>query len=250
MKVFELAISVQADGRVTMALGKILRSGVLAAVACSLLTACSESNFDKTVLAESLPAPDPAYTVKVDEYRISPNDKLNITVFPIADFTSPTASVDAGGNIILPRVGTIQASGKTARELSRELEATLKACCLQNPQVVVQVNETTSQQIVVTGAVVASDVYNLRGSTTLLKAITLAKGPDRATANLKRVAVFRTIDGKRMGALFDVAAIRDGRAEDPQIFGGDTIVVDSSRSKSVWRSAVSAVPFFGVFSGL
>jgi len=63
-------------------------------------------------------------------------------------------------------------------------------------------------------------------------AVAMAEGPTRV-ADLTKVAVFRTIDGRRAVALFDLAAIRQGRASDPAIFGDDIVVVDTSRMSSV-----------------
>lgn len=214
------------------------------------LTACASDKFEEGEFATELPAPS-EIGVNVEaqrEYHIGPLDKLSINVFQMKDLSMEKAQVDASGQLYMPMIGAVQAQGRTAPQLAKEIAAKLDACCLVNPQVLVQVEESISQQVTVTGAVMESNVYTLRGRTTLVEAISMAKGPDRQTANLKRVAVYRMANGQRVGALFNVEDIRAGKAPDPEIFGGDTIIVDSSNSRSIWRDIVQSVPFFGVFA--
>jgi polysaccharide export outer membrane protein len=92
-------------------------------------------------------------------------------------------------------------------------------------------------------------MYPVDRTITLLQAIALAKGPN-AEANPRRVAVFRTIGGKRMAAAFDLTSIRRGEAEDPSIYSGDIIVVDGSKIKQTQREILQALPILGVFNPL
>ena len=75
----------------------------------------------------------------------------------------------------------------------------------------------------------------------------MSEGPTRV-ADLTKVAVFRTIDGRRSVALFDLSAIRQGRAFDPQVLGDDVIVVDTSRLSAAFREVVGALPALGAFA--
>jgi polysaccharide export outer membrane protein len=74
----------------------------------------------------------------------------------------------------------------------------------------------------------------------------MAEGPSRV-ADLTKVAVFRTINGERSVALFDLQAIRQGRADDPMVLGDDIIVVDTSRLNSALREVVGALPALSIF---
>jgi polysaccharide export outer membrane protein len=219
--------------------------GLIAAVSCALLSACGGSQLAGTP-GLNLPPPDPV--APVQEYRISANDKLTINVFPAKEMSLQGARVDATGSILFPAAGPVVAQGKTARELGAELQAKLAACCLRDPQVVVMVDEALTQQITVDGAVTQSGVYPLRAPTTLMQALAMARGPDRATANLKNIAVFRVSGGQQVAARFNLEDIRAGKAEDPVIYGGDMIIVDSSATKSAWKNVIQAVPFVGVFA--
>ena len=64
------------------------------------------------------------------------------------------------------------------------------------------------------------------------------------------IVVLRTVDGQPMGAVFDLQAIREGRAADPEILGGDRIVVGFSGLKGTYRDLISAAPLFNIFRAL
>jgi polysaccharide export outer membrane protein len=81
---------------------------------------------------------------------------------------------------------------------------------------------------------------------TLLQALAVARGPTRVAA-VDEVVVFRMVDGKRQGALFDVNAIRKGRAPDPQILGNDMVVVGFNAVKGAYRDFLQTAPVFAIF---
>ena len=89
-------------------------------------------------------------------------------------------------------------------------------------------------------------MFNLTGPTTLLQTIAMARGPDK-TADLRHVAIFRTIQGKRAAAVFDLKAIRLGEAPDPQVYGNDIVVVQGSDTRGIWQELLRAAPLIGVF---
>lgn len=181
-----------------------------------------------------------------DSYRIGATDLLKVTTFQVADLSFDEIRVDANGDIQMPLIGTIRAAGLSPEQLADEMERRLAARYLQNPQVNVTVSEAASQKVTVDGSVTKPGVYEMRGRTTLLQAVSMAEGPLR-TADLKSVAVFRQIDGRRAVAVFDLGAIRNGRAEDPVLLGDDIVIVDSSRLSVVFRDALAALPSFAVF---
>lgn len=181
------------------------------------------------------------------EYRIGEGDKLNVSVFQVTDLSFEELVVDTSGNINLPLIGAVRGAGRTAGELASDIAERLAVQYLRDPQVTVTVKEAASQKITVDGAVTNPGVYEMRGSTSLLQAVAMAQGPTRV-ADLTKVAVFRSVDGRRSVALFDLGAIRQGRASDPQVFGDDVIVVDTSRLNSALREVVAAIPAFAAFA--
>lgn len=179
------------------------------------------------------------------EYRIGALDVLDISVFNVPDL-SKEAQVNSKGEVSLPLIGAVMAAGKTTAELETDIAAKLGAEYLQSPQVSVAVTEYTSQQITVDGAVNQPGVFATTGRTTLLRAIALAQGLDRV-ADPRGIVVFRTVDGARQVATFDLAAIRAGTAEDPVVRGGDIIVVDQSGGRTAMRAIRESVGVFGLF---
>lgn len=180
------------------------------------------------------------------DYRIGPLDTIDVSVYQEPDLSAKALQVDAAGDIALPLVGTVEAKGKTAAELSNTLEKILGAKYLRDPQVTVTVAASVSQKVAVQGEVSEPGVYPMTGPTTLLDVISMAKG-ETEVAGLKQVVVFRTVNGQRMGAVFNVASIRRGQAEDPVMQGNDMVVVGSSAAKKFWKDVVSAAPVFNIF---
>lgn len=188
----------------------------------------------------------PVTVVDSGDYRIGIGDKISIRVFQVPDLSFDNLVIDRSGDVQMPLIGAIRGAGRTPAEMSAEVAERLSAQYLRDPQVTVTVIEAASQKITVDGAVIKPGVYEMAGSTSLLQAVAMAEGPTRV-ADLTKVALFRTIDGRRSVALFDLAAIRQGRASDPQVLADDVIVVDASRLNSTLRDVVGAVPALAVF---
>jgi polysaccharide biosynthesis/export protein len=187
------------------------------------------------------PTPGPARR----DYVIGPLDKLSVTVFGEHDLSTDNAQVDASGNMILPLVGRITASGKTADALSTELRQRLTKY-LVDPKVSVLVLTTVSQKIIVQGSVNQAGVYGMQGRATLLEGIAMARGASNV-ADERRVAIFRTINGQRMGAVFDISAIQNGDQADPELLGGDVVVVGYSPRRGTFHDALALTPALGLF---
>lgn len=189
--------------------------------------------------------PAPAATAPVDD-RIGALDELAITVFREPDLSRERLRVDAAGTLLFPLIGTVRASGKTAEQVAAEIAARLDARFVRNPQVTVAILSSQSQRVTVEGSVRAPGVYEVGSNATLLEALARAQSPTD-TARLSEVIVFRTIEGQRMGAVFDLRRIRVGLDADPRIQGGDIVVVGFSQVKGAFRDFLSAAPLFAIF---
>lgn len=183
------------------------------------------------------------------EYKIAPGDTVAVTVYREPDLSLPSVQVDTAGKIAIPLIGTVVAAGHTAEELSTVIRDRLNTNYLRNPEVAVNVTTAASQRIVVEGSVNSPGVFDVRGDTTLLGAMAMAKGPSQIAA-LEEIAVFRRIDGKLYAAKFDLRDIRLGKAPDPAIRADDTIVVGFSGLKSAYRDLLQALPTAALFRPL
>jgi polysaccharide export outer membrane protein len=178
-------------------------------------------------------------------YKIGSLDVLDISVFKVPEL-SKSVQVAGTGAINLPLVGEIPAAGRTAQELERDITSRLGAKYLQNPQVTVYVKEYSSQRVTVEGAVKRSGVYPIKGKTSLLQSIAMAEGLDPSSD--ATVVVFRTNDGKRSAAKFDIGEIRKGQAEDPELQAGDIVVAGSSAMKETFNNFIKVLPLAGIFA--
>ncbi len=229
----------------------MVRKSVFSAMVLAglLLAACSSGIATKDVqMGGIMPPPDPVRLEAAGpktSYRIGPFDVLDISVYQVPDLTK-VVQVDATGQIVMPLIGQINAAGKTVAELQDELVVMLRAKYLQSPEVTVYVKEFASQKVTIDGSVMVPGVYPIQGKTTLLQALTLARGPDRM-ANNKHVVIFRMVNSQRMAAMFDINAIRAGTMSDPEVYGNDVIVVERSGVRALMRDASGALPLLGIF---
>lgn len=185
------------------------------------------------------------YTGK-SEYRIGPQDLLEVFVFQVDDLKREIR-VNSTGQISLPLIGVIQAGGKTVLELEAEIANKLKNGFLQNPQVTIFIKQFTSQRVTVEGAVKTPNIYPIMGKTSLLQALALAGGVDQNLADMESILVFRTVNGARMAARFNLQHIREGLAADPQIYGDDIVVVGTSSKKWAYKRFVESIPLLNTF---
>ena len=192
--------------------------------------------------------PTDTVSLSTSPYRIARGDVISVNVFQEPDLSVATLLVDSGGYVSLPLVGQIVAADKTGAQLASEISQRLNGRYLVAPRVAVNVTTPSLPKIVVEGTVVDPGVYDMRqGQTTLIEALALAKGPTR-TAKLSQVVVFRIVNGQRMGAIFNVTAIRRGEAVDPIMEPNDTVVLGYSNIKAAWRDFLLAAPVIGIFT--
>jgi len=171
-------------------------------------------------------------------------DTLTVTVFQV-DRLSGEYKVDTRGKIDYPLLGSVQAMGRTTEELRRDLADGLSKKYLQSPDVQVAIKERADQTITVDGSVAQPGQYIVKGPTTLLQAVAMAKGTTE-DANLSRVVVFRTIGGERLAGAFDLQDIRRAKAEDPVVYGNDIVIVDGNRARQVYKELMGALPILGI----
>lgn len=220
-------------------------------IATLSLAACGKPNFDPATaravgVAAELPAPGVAdiYGQSRDT-RIGPGDKLAISVFGVPDLER-TLVVDGSGAIQFPLIGRVEALGQTPVELGRTLEQQLSSKYLQSPQVSVAITEAVSQRFTIYGGVNRPGLYPVLGDATLTDAVSLASGTSES-ARLDEVIVFRTVNGERLAARFDLRAISGGRTKDPAVFPGDRIVVGNDSTRSLLRDLAPLTPILGIF---
>jgi len=197
-------------------------------------------------IGDALPAPD-STQLAVDplNYRLGPTDVIVVSVFGASELDRES-SIDAAGNFSMPLAGTLSAAGKTPQQLAEAIEAQLRGKYLRDPHVTVNVKQALAHRVTVDGEVAEPGVYPLFGPMTLQQAIASAKGPSDV-ADIKKVIIFRTVEGQRMAAMFNLLDIRRGRHPDPQIYGNDIIVVGESATRRFLKDYGPTIPLLGTF---
>lgn len=191
--------------------------------------------------ATAMPAPVRQDLVSADRPAlIGPLDQIEVDVFDIPEI-SRAVQVDANGRIALPLIGTIDATGKTAQELSRDIEVALQGRYVRNPNVTINIKNSVSQVVTIDGQVVEPGLYPVTNQMTLLRAIASAKGLSEF-ARLDDVVILRSVSGQRLAGLYNVAAIRRGAYDDPPVFANDVIVVGDSPQRRLFRDFAAVAP--------
>jgi polysaccharide export outer membrane protein len=227
--------------------GNPLRIG--ASLAVLLLAGCADTRGGPIPYNQSFAAPDaPTLKSLESDYKIAPMDKLAIKVFKQEDLTGDY-DVDLAGHISLPLIGEVEAASLTTAELDERLTQKLGAKYLEHPDVSVAIKQSAGRLVTVDGAVRDSGSFPVGGNLSLMQAVALAKGTTE-DANPHRVAVFRTIGGKRQAAAFDLVSIRRGEAQDPPVYPGDIVVVDGSSVKTLEKRLLQSIPLLAIFGPL
>lgn len=179
--------------------------------------------------------------------QLQAGDAIAVQVYREPDLGVDKAVLDELGNVQMPLIGQIEAAGRTPTELARQIEQRLGQRYLRNPKVTVAITSAIPRTVTVEGQVGAPGVFPLGRSDTLLTSLARAGSPTQL-ARLDEVMVFRTVNGQRMGAVFDVRQIRVGSAPDPQILDGDVIVVGYSSVRGAFRDFLSVTPLINLFT--
>lgn len=159
-----------------------------------------------------------------DEYRIGPEDVLEISVWKEPDLQRQVL-VRPDGGISFPLAGDIQAAGRSARELEALISQSIRKYI---PEAVVTVSVTTvaGYRIFIIGKVQSPGQYVIGRYIDVLQALTLAGGltPYASESNVK---IIRRQAGNQTVIPFSYADAEDGEALEQNILlkSGDVVLV-------------------------
>ncbi len=177
---------------------------------------------------------------------LRPQDRISVSVLREPELSAAEVRIAEDGTIGLPYLGAVRAAGVAPAELETELEAKLSDY-LVDPRVAVNVISYDSHVVTVAGSVSQPGMYQFQPNTTLLGAISLARGTNRV-AELDRVAIFRNEGDARSVAVFDLREVQAGRMIDPVLVPGDRVVVGLSGLSQTWQDILQALPAAAIFT--
>lgn len=148
--------------------------------------------------------PTPPKTLQGDEnsyqYRVGPQDILNIIVWEHPELTIPTGGrrpvqqdgnkVSADGTIFYPYVGIVHVAGKTAAEIRDDLTQRLSRY-IRKPQLDVRVVEFNSKKAHITGAVKNPGVVPITEQPLMLADVVSNAGVDPENSDIQDVVLTR-----------------------------------------------------------
>ena len=201
----------------------------------------------------SVPAPQSVveasgrYMPGIEDYRIGPQDLLELQVFGV-EALNRTVRVNSRGYISLPLIGLIKAAGLTSEQLEEGLSAKLAKDYLQNPQVSVFIKEFISQRVTVEGEVKKPGVYPLKGRLTLLQVLATAEGLTTIATPVVKVFRIDQVTGQRQTLEFDLEKIRIGETQDPPVQNDDIVQVGKSQGRAIAKELIEFILPFRVLT--
>jgi protein involved in polysaccharide export with SLBB domain len=123
--------------------------------------------------------------------KVVARDKLVVTVWGI-DIYSGTFTVAPDGTMDFPDLGRVSVGGLTGREIETLMAARLKtAGLLLDPQVTVQIEQSPTKQVTVSGAVLNPGVISYAGELTVFDAVIRAGQATQAAG--EEILVLRAV---------------------------------------------------------
>ncbi len=152
---------------------------------------------------------------EMDDYRISADDEISVTVFNESDLSIDKVRVSGNGAISMPLLGQVSIEGMTLHEVEEKITTLLLDGYLKKPNVTVTITEY--RPFYISGEVKKPGSYPYRKDLTVEKAVVLAGGfTERASRNkISLVSEKNKKDVKAVGL-------------DDKIRPGDVITVSES----------------------
>ncbi len=159
------------------------------------------------------------------EYKISPQDQLSISVYQEEDLKRDVR-VSQNGKISFPLVGELEVGGLTTLEAQAKLASLLKAYLIE-PHVALQIKDFHSRKVFVLGEVSKPGSYEIPSDQplTVVEAVALAGGMSKIAAAGK-TRVVRNTGSKIENIVVPVDEVTRGEKEkDVMLQPGDVVFV-------------------------
>lgn len=211
------------------------------AAACSTTPAPVGLAASAQAIEGDLPAPTAAdFAQPVRPFYLGPGDKIRVDVFGVAELARE-AQVDSAGQVAFPLIGSVEAAGRTPSQLASDIQGRLQGRYVKNPQVTVNVVESSNQTLTVEGQVARPGMYPVTGRMTLQRAVAAAGGVSEF-AKLNDVIIKRDVGSQTYVGIYNLGAIRRGNYPDPEVFPTDIVVVGDSKERRLFRDLLQVVP--------
>lgn len=125
-------------------------------------------------IAAIIPISNLAMADEIDNYRISADDEISVTVFNETDLSVNKVRVSGNGAISMPLLGQVAIEGHTIAEVEEKITTLLLEGYLKKPNVTVTITEY--RPFYINGEVKKPGSYPYKKNLTVEKAVALAGG--------------------------------------------------------------------------
>lgn len=195
---------------------------IAAALAAGMLAGTSGVQAQVPTQGGGGPAPADAVPGAASDYRLGPDDQLEVTIYGQPDMPL-RLRIKQDGSVSLPLMGSVTAAGETPVGLAEKIRAALvQGGYLRDPRVNVEVTSYVSRSVTLLGAVVRPGIYPLQGAQPLSRVLATAGGQREGseTVLLRR--------GDAAPQRFSIEALARGGAGDPVLQPGDLLFVPAA----------------------
>ena len=169
-----------------------------------------------------------------DRYILGPGDVMSLKVWKRPEVSDPEIIIGPDGIITVPRIGFIQASGRTREDIAAEITEKLRRY-YSNPEVSLAVTVYKNNKAFVLGRVEHPGVVTFPGKGTLLEALSMAGGysTEAEDTYLTKCAIIR---GKNTIIWIDLNdLLQNGNmALNARIKNNDVIFIPESQTELVY----------------
>jgi polysaccharide export outer membrane protein len=149
-----------------------LRAAIVCLLAALALPGCMSTSGPASMQPLAY-APAPMPVAYDSAYRLDAGDKLRIVVYGQEGLTN-TYTIDAGGSITMPLIGSVPARGRTPAGLASEITGKLRNGYIRDPSVAVEID--SYRPFFILGEVAAPGQYPYVPNMTVESAVAIAGG--------------------------------------------------------------------------
>ena len=201
---------------------KYLKSFVFSLMVLGLLAGCASNRYASMEEDGSVG--------EIPFYIIGPGDSIEIFVWGKPEL-STTVPVRPDGNITVPLVEDLRASGKSSSQLARDLESNLSKC-IKNPIVTLTLTQFVARysvQIRVVGEAAEPKMISYKEDMSLLDVMIEVGGLTEFAAGNRASLVRKTKDGNKQYRVYLDDLINSGdMSKNLNMYPGDILIIPKS----------------------
>jgi len=180
-----------------------------------------------------------------DDYRIGPGDEILIRAWGQVDLNGKLV-VDRGGEVFLPKVGTLSVAGLKYQQLP-EYFRTAIGRVFRNFDLTVSLGQLRSIQVFVVGQARRPGSYTVSSLCTLVNALFASGGPS-ATGSMRNIQLKRN-DGVVTEFDFYDLLLRGDKSKDARLLPGDVIYIPPAGASIAMAGSVNVPAIYELREG-